>query len=304
MKDQYFGHKELYEVVLRAKNPMQFGSRYIEADEPVLYFDNIQISTLSEQNSPIMARGGWANMPRVIWDDRSEVQFQLVEGVMSSVGMGILLSANVLSEQDRQPLYVHMKEGPLVAYEHESTSESETKVCTCVDLKYEPIIYPVKKMFIFDYENNAIQNKIYGKKIDNIKDGYQNPVYRIELYNDKNCTIPAKNNREYVVDYYYEYGVKENEEALIYCVNKERFNGLFTLEAKFYSKDENEGQNYTNIVYMPKVRIVSNINLRLGERADPTVSTFNIIGLPETVGDQKNLIMEITRLNGDIDADI
>ena len=75
MKDQYFGHKELYEVVLRAKNPMQFGSRYIEADEPVLYFDNIQISTLSEQNSPIMARGGWANMPRVIWDDRSEVQF-------------------------------------------------------------------------------------------------------------------------------------------------------------------------------------------------------------------------------------
>lgn len=304
MKDQYFGHKELYEVVLRAKNPIQFGNRYIEADEPVLYFDNIQISTLSEQNSPIMARGGWANMPRVIWEDRSEVQFQLVEGVMSSVGMGILLSANVLSEQDRQPLYIHMKEGPLVAYEHELTSESETKVCTCVDLKYEPIIYPVKKMFIFDYENNAIQNKIYGKKIDNIKDGYQNPVYRIELYNDKNCTIPAKNNREYVVDYYYEYGVKENEEALIYCVNKERFNGLFTLEAKFYSKDENEGQNYTNIVYMPKVRIVSNINLRLGERADPTVSTFNIIGLPETVGDQKNLIMEITRLNGDIDADI
>ena len=55
---------------------------------------------------------------------------------------------------------------------------------------------------------------------------------------------------------------------------------------------------------MPKVRIVSNINLRLGERSDPTVSNFNIIGLPETVGDYRNLIMEITRLGQDIDADI
>jgi len=87
-------------------------------------------------------------------------------------------------------------------------------------------------------------------------------------------------------------------------VQKDRFNGLFTLEAKFYSKDENEGHNYTNILYMPKVRIVSNINLQLGERANPTVSTFNIIGLPETVGDTKNLIMEITRLGEAIDGDI
>jgi hypothetical protein len=42
----------------------------------------------------------------------------------------------------------------------------------------------------------------------------------------------------------------------------------------------------------------------LGERADPTVSTFNIIGLPETVGEFKNLIMEITRLGEPIDGDI
>ena len=75
MMDQYFGIKELYEVVLRAKTPMQFGERYIEAGEPVLYFENVSMSVLNERNSLIMARGGWANMPRVIWEDRSEVQF-------------------------------------------------------------------------------------------------------------------------------------------------------------------------------------------------------------------------------------
>ena len=294
MMDQYFGHKELYEVVLRAKNPMQFGDRYIEAEEPVLYFNNVNMSLLTEQNRPVFARGGFGNMPRVIWDERSEVQFQMIEGVMSSVGMSILLSANVLSGGDQDaPLYINKREGPL------TVTLGKNNV-PYIDLEHNPIDSSIKKTFIFDYQREAIQQKIYGKRIQGLVDGLGNPVYRIELYKDKNLSIPAENNRKYVVDYYYEY----RDKALIYSVQKERFNGLFTLEAKFYSKDENEGINYTNVLYMPKVRVVSNINLRLGERADPTVSTFNIIGLPETVGDYKSLIMDITRLGQDIDADI
>jgi len=61
--------------------------------------------------------------------------------------------------------------------------------------------------------------------------------------------------------------------------------------------------NYTNLLYMPKVRIVSDISLRLGERADPAVSTFNIVGLPEHVGRQSTIV-EITRLGTDIDGNI
>ena len=301
MMDQYFGHKELYEVVLRAKTPMQFGERYIESQEPILYFDNVNMSLLSEQSRPVFARGGWGNMPRVIWDERSEVQFSLVEGVMSSVGMGILLSSNVLSQQDKQPLYIHMKECPLEIIGYlDKEVQGEILQFPIVELKYKPVLYPEKKTFIFIYARNAIQSKIYGQYIETEPDALGMRHYRIALSQDKNFTTPAKNNERYAVDYYYKY----EDEALIYSVQKERFNGLFTLEAKFYSKDENEGKNYTNVLYMPKVRIVSDISLRLGERADPTVSTFNIIGLPETVGDQKNLIMEITRLNGDIDADI
>ena len=55
MRDEYFGIKELYEVVLKAKTPMRFGSRYLEEGEPVLYFENINMSLLTEQSSPIMA---------------------------------------------------------------------------------------------------------------------------------------------------------------------------------------------------------------------------------------------------------
>ena len=291
MLDEYFGHKELYEVILRAKTPMQFGSRKIESEEPVLYFNNVNMSLLSEQNRPVFARGGWANMPRVIWDERTEATFQMTEGVMSSVGMSILLGANVTTQTKDEPLYVPMKEGPF-----------SLDVNGGVILKHWPVDHTIKKSFIFDYDREAVQEKKYGKLITNKEDpldpGHFLPY--VQIFDDKNLETPADNSRKYVIDYYYKY----EQEALIYSVQKERFNGLFTLEAKFYSKDENEGLNYTNVLFMPKVRVVSNINLRLGERADPTVSTFNIVGLPETVGNKKNLILEIIRLQDDIDGDI
>ena len=296
MIDQYFGIKELYEVVLRAKTPLQFGNRQIEIGEPVLYFENINISVLNERSTPIMARGGWANLPRVIWEDRSEVQFSLVEGVMSSIGMSMLLSANVTSEaQQDTPLLIPKREGPFTLT---TRIINDTEYNNILYIENKPILYPQKKIFIFEYARDVVQKKVYGKILD-----IEDPLNRtcMAIYEDKDLQVEADNSKEYLVDYYYEYGDK----ALIYTVQKERFNGLFTLEGKFYSKDENEGLNYTNLIYMPKVRIVSDINLRLGERADPTVSTFNIIGLPEnTINNKNGLILEITRLNSDEDGDI
>ena len=169
-------------------------------------------------------------------------------------------------------------------------------------IEHWPVENNIKKTFIFDFARDAVQQKLYGKRIHGKLDPFDNTKERpcLEIYKDRDLQILADTDRKYVVDYYYEYG----KEALSYTLQKERFNGLFTLEGKFYSKDENEGMNYTNILYMPKVRIVSDINLRLGERADPTVSAFDIIGLPETVGDDKNLIVEIQHLGEDLDADI
>ena len=292
MLDQYFGVKELYEVVLKAKVPMQFGARHLEEGEPVLYFENVNISMLSERNSPIMARGGWSNMPRVIWEDRSEVTFSLTEGVMSSISMGILLSANMTEKQEGISLMIPIREGP---FELDNNNG--------IYLNHSPILPPQRKVFIYEYERDVGQKKVYGK-IDN-KLSHINPLTGenepyIKIYDDKECTIEADATKRYIVDYYYEY----MDEALIYLIQKERFNGLFTLEGKFYSKDENEGIKYTNLIYMPKVRVVSDINLRLGERADPTTSVFNIVGMPEKTDDSDNLIVKITRLNKDIDAEI
>ena len=288
MVDQYFGIKELYEVVLRAKNPMIFGNRQVEADEPVLYFENISMSTLREKNSVIMARGGWSNMPRVIWEDRSEVEFVLSEGVISSVSLGILLSTQIMTKGKDKSFLMPKREGPYFPDENGR-----------IHLEHWPVDYPTKKTFIFDFERDVVQQKIYGKKIFDEPDTFDPTSFVpcLELYKDKELTELADTDREYLIDYYYEY----NKESLVYTIQKERFNGLFTLEGRFYSKDENDGYNYTNLIYMPKVRVVSDINLRLGERADPSVSVFNIIALPENINNKNSLILEITRLGEDLD---
>lgn len=274
---------------------MKFGERYIEADEPVLYFDHIAMSMLSEQSKEIFARGGWLNQPKVIWQDRTEIRFQMSQGVVSQFGLGVLLGAKVAIKGKEKPILMHKTEGP---FDFDIGTEIPR-----IYLEHWPVNYIQKKTFIFEYDRDAVQKKIYGKRIegqynDPFEPNKETPC--IELYQDKDLRTLADTDKKYVVDYYYEYG----KEAISYTLQKERFNGLFTLEGKFYSKDENEGINYTNILYMPKVRIVSDINLRLGERADPTVSAFDIIGLPETVGDDKDLIVEIQHLGEDLDADI
>ena len=268
---------------------MQFGERRIEADEPVLYFENISLAMLAEQSKEVYARGGWLNQPKVIWQDRSEVRFQMSEGVVSQFGFGILLGAKAAVKGVEKPIFMHKTEGP-----------RELQEDHLFYLEHWPVEANEKKTFIFDYAWDAVQKKVYGKRITGKSDGFGGERPCIQLYKDKELSELADTNKQYIVDYYYKY----DKETISYTLQKERFNGLFSLEGKFYSKDENEGQNYTNILYMPKVRIVSDINLRLGERADPTVSAFDIIGLPETVGDDKDLIVEIQHLGEDLDADI
>ena len=245
-----------------------------------------------------MARGGWLNAPRVTWEEKSEVEFQMVEGVMSQLSFGIMTDALMSVPEKDTPLLVPLKEGP---FDLQTITENG-QTYNGFYIKHKPVMYPTKKLFIFEYARKREQKKVYGRLIER-QDPFDSnlKLYFLAIYHDKELQNPADTNSEnqYVVDYYYEYG----DEALIYTLTKERFNGLFSLEGKFNAKDENEGKNYTNLLYMPKVRIVSDINLRLGERADPAVSTFNIIGLPEFTG-KNSVVVEITRLGENVDDNI
>jgi|LSQX01.1.fsa_nt_gb hypothetical protein len=87
--DQQFGIKDLENIVIKAVTPFKFGARSIAEGEPVLYFDKIQLSQLTQAMSLVVARGGKGNQSHVIWERPGDTTFQLTAGVLTEIGFGL-----------------------------------------------------------------------------------------------------------------------------------------------------------------------------------------------------------------------
>lgn len=260
---QEMGLKDLEHVVLKAKNDMTLGDRVFEAGEPVLYFQNIQVALLSEQTRMIAARGGYLNQPHVVWEDRNDTTFEFSNGTLNPLSMNMLLDANVLCQIDRK-----------IPCHEVVTVQSDGKAYLSHDPDYS------KKRFYYIFAAGNHQTRV-------------RPLEE----NGKTLTFGKEySDTTLLADYYF----APQETPLSYLMDRERKTHLYTLEATFYMKDENDGLLHTGILEMPKIYIMSNINLRMGERADPTVGTFRVVALPDNIDNHEAMICRIDYLDEDI----
>lgn len=261
---QEMGIKDLEHVVLKAKTSSEFYGRYYEAGEPILYFENIQIAQLSENTNLRMAQGGFLNQPLVVWEDRQNTMFQFSNGTLNKISLNMLLEANMITENK---INAPFKE------------KVEIDMNGKAYLSYIPT--KERKVFCYTYTVGNMQ-----KKISNFS-----------ISEDGCLTVGDKYYGQTVlVDYYF----NPKSTATLYTMSRERTANLYTLEATFYLKDENEGLFHTGILEMPKVYIMSNINLRMGERADPAVGTFRIVAMPENNDGYESMVYKLTYLDQDI----
>lgn len=265
---QEMGIKELEHVILKAKgDETYFNGHYFEDGEPILYFRNIQIGLLSEDTRVIAAQGGFLNQPRVVWEERSNTTFQFSNGTLNPISLKMLLESNMLKEDK-----------PRIPYQELVYLDKQGQGY----LTHEPVPDGEGKIFYQGFARENLQNKIEGK----LDDQNRKKFYCGDNYADQ----------EIMVNYYY---YSENS-GTIYTLSRERKANLYSLEATFYLKDENDGRLHTGILEMPKVYIMSNINLRMGERADPTVGTFRIMAMPENYDGYESMVWRITYLDEDI----
>lgn len=260
---QEMGIKDLEHVVLKAKNDMVLGNRIFEAGEPVLYFSNIQIALLSQDGRIVAAKGGYGNQPKVIWEEPGELTFQFSNGTLNPISLNLLLKTNMLVEDK---IYV--------PHQQIHTIDNNGKIF----LPYEPA--QDKPRFYYSFIAENLQEKI-------------KPV------SEKGKIITFDKSlvdTDVVADYYFQ--PKNN--SIIYTMGRERKPQLYTLEATFYLKDENEGLLHTGVLEMPKVYIMSNINLRMGERADPTVGTFRIVAMPDKLDNSNEVVCRVSYIDDDI----
>ena len=72
------------------------------------------------------------------------------------------------------------------------------------------------------------------------------------------------------------------------------------LEGKTRLKDDKTGNNVTGLIVIPKMKMVSDLSVRLGEDASPTVANFAAIGYPTGERGRKT-VCEMAILDRDID---
>lgn len=273
---QEMGIKTLEHVTLRAIEDDVFGRREVEKGEPILFFEEIQIAQLTENAKLVAARGGFMNQPRIVWEDRQNTIFSFQNGTLNQVSLNLLLEGDLLDKDG----------GQLIPF----AQKIETDDSGIAALAYEPVILPDHKMFVFFYAADNIQAKVPAAD------------YQISVDNNGNVKIifnsekPQYANTIFMVEYYFE----EQTELRNYTLAKERVNNTYFLEATFQLKDENTGTLHTGLLEMPKVKVLSNINLRLGERADPTVGTFNVVAMPDSSEDYDAIICKVTYIDRDI----
>lgn len=102
-----------------------------------------------------------------------------------------------------------------------------------------------------------------------------------------------------MIDYSYEY--TNQYQTLV--VGQALTSGFLTLEGKTRVKDDITGQTHTGIIYIPRLKLVSDLSMRLGENAQPIVGRLDATAIP--TGDRKNTeVMKVIFLDDDIDSDM
>jgi hypothetical protein len=85
-------------------------------------------------------------------------------------------------------------------------------------------------------------------------------------------------------------------------IGQKLIGGFLLLEGKTRVKDDITGKTRTAILRIPRLKLVSDLSMRLGREAGPLLANFAAVGYPG-VGKGK-MVMEMLFLNDDIDAEM
>jgi hypothetical protein len=102
-----------------------------------------------------------------------------------------------------------------------------------------------------------------------------------------------------IVDYEYNY----TKSYTTLAVGRALTDGYLSFTAKTRIKDDVTGQVKTGIINIPKLKLMSDLSMVLGENAAPQMGKFNAVAIP--VGNKgSQVVMEFIMLDDDIDSDM
>lgn len=282
-----FSFKELYSCRLKSTYNLEVAGRTIEVGEVIADFDRIQIANFQEIKSHIAARGGYNNEPQVVWDATQQLNLEFTQGIFSKTQYALMNNLKYLKPVEESKELIGMRE------ELESDEAGE------IELRYRPhcdvFIYTIdkdtgwaQKFTWSNLDSSAKYKWIWlGLEIDEGR--------KIRLEIDGQPVV----YKDVIVDYCYQYTGKTQT----MLVGKEFTNGFLWLEGKTRVKDDVTGQVKTGVLRIPKLKLMSDLSIRVGAQANPQVGHFRACAYP--TGSQGNKeVMRMIFLEDDIDSDM
>ncbi len=297
--DNFSGIKELYDVSIRLNSPLEFNGRKFNTNETLLLFETAEIADITERKSSVQARGGYHNNALINWETDKEMNFAISHGVLSPVSWALLSNSKIEMPKTKSVSYnelVHIIEDNDYYY---VDLKYKPNHCNCIigaqgnpcneplpmgrrpELMLKPLP-PSREKFIFVYDQET------GQRIDDFEI-YENRLFFKRPY------------RKVYVDYTFEY----EDKIKVIKVGDRLFNGFLSLTGKMSVKDEMSGEVTTAILEIPKIKLSSNLSMRLGKNYDSsTVSDFFFTGYPdENVRREKQSVCKITFLDKELTGD-
>lgn len=258
-----FGAKELYEVSLKATDNMKINGQIYEKDEVVMFFEELQIGSIIPDTDVSEASGGKNNFAWILWDNVRGVDFVFEEGLLNFPSLSILTQSKSLNSGNLT-IDIPMRENVVT---------NNSGIAT---LTYSPT--SSRALFVYKLVGDIIQNKL---TIGNII----NKTIDLGIENSSSSVL---------IDYYF-----QDDNIAYYEIGGENIQGFFKLTSKINMVDEKDGTVTTMLLVIPKVKILSNINLTFGVKANPIVSTFRMRAFPSNDG---KTLARFIYLNQDIEG--
>lgn len=291
------GMKEMYDINIRLNQPLELGGCKHDINETILSFDKAEIAQVQESKNHKQATGGYNNNLLIDWEVDNQATFSISHGILSPTTWAVLSNSKL-----------NQKKIKSVPYKEECDVIEDEDYWYCI-LKYLPNhidgdwgiqgnpenlplpmgrkpwlplkpLPPARDKFIFCYDVET------GRRIMNF-----------EI--DRNKIIFKGEHRKVMVDYTFDY----NDNIIELSVGNRLFNGFLNLTAKMTTKDYITGEPKTAILEIPRLKLSSNLAMRLGINYDtPVVSDFSFIGYPQE-SRIDNRIFDLTFLNSELTGD-
>lgn len=255
--------KELYSVVIKATSNIEANGRIILPNETIAAFDKIQLGTFDDDVKMWTAHGGWDDRDHVWWESTKDVRVRLTQGIFSKDQLMLLTNAKIAVYKEDETIYLNKRE---------AVESDDNGIVQFSELPYD-------YFFMYDVET--------GEKITDFEAVSQQSV---------KVSMPYKT---FLLDYQYAY----NGGGRSLIIGSQLTNGFVTFEGKTRVKDDITGQTHTGILRIPKLKLMSDMSIRLGQDASPVLGKLDGVAIP--VGSKgNNKVMELLFLNDDIDTDM